>query len=119
MGDPSGVASSTSLSKILNSVEQLGLCTLRRFAEGLPREAWSRFIIPSLRFNGLPVAKEPKVPLRRFSMRDSVDRGAKVDSPWKIGVLFAQGLSGVVLKPVGTKSSRVKSFSSPGGKEMD
>lgn len=108
--------SSTSLSKMLNSVGQLGLWTLRRFAEGLPRDAWSRFIIPSLRFRGLPVDKVLKVPLRRFSMRERVVRGAKVDSA--NGVLLAQGLSGVVLITLGTKSSRVKSFSSPGGREM-
>jgi hypothetical protein len=82
-GDPHGVvfSSSSSLSKILKSVEKVGVCTLRRFAEGLPREAWSKFMIPSLRFKGLPVAMAPNVPLRRFSIRDSVDRGANVVSP--------------------------------------
>lgn len=118
VGEPSGVVFPTSLSKMLNSAEQLGVCTLRRFAEGLPRDAWSKFIIPSLRFKGLPVAKLPKVPLRRFSMRDNVGRGAKVDSPKGAeGVLIKQGLSGVVLCFGATRSSRVKSFSSPEGKE--
>lgn len=83
---------------MLNSAAKVGVCTLRRFADGLPRDAWSKFIIPSLRFKGLPVAKLPKVPLRRFSMRDSVERGAKVDSPRGVEVLLIkQGLSGVVL----------------------
>lgn len=81
VGDPSGVVFSTSLSKMLNSAEKLEVCTLRRFAEGLPRDAWSKFMIPSLRFKGLPVAKLPKFPLRRFSTRDKLERGAKVDSP--------------------------------------
>jgi hypothetical protein len=103
------------LSNILKSVK-LGACMLRRFAEGLPREAWSRFIIPSLRFRGLTVANEPNVPLRRFSMRESVERGAN-------GVSLS-GAPGVVETPkfvqiessVGSvKSSRVRSFSSPGG----
>jgi hypothetical protein len=74
-------SSSSSLSKILKSVEKVGACTLRRFAEGLPRDAWSKFMIPSLRFKGLPVAMAPNVPLRRFSTRDSVGRGANVVSP--------------------------------------
>lgn len=49
-------AFSASLSKMLKSGEKLGVCTLRRLAEGLPREAWSKFIIPSLRFKGLTAA---------------------------------------------------------------
>lgn len=105
-------ASPLSLSKMLKSVEKLGVWTLRRLAEGLPREAWSRFMMPSLRFKGLTVAKDPKVPLRRFSMRERVERGAKVVS---VGVvLIPQGLWGVVLSTGPAKSSRVRAFSSPG-----
>lgn len=65
-----------SLSNILNSLERFAVCTLRLFADGLPRDARSKFIIPSLRFNGLTAAYELKVPLRRFSILDNVGRGA-------------------------------------------
>jgi hypothetical protein len=74
--DSSTVLGPASPSKILNSFEMFAACTLRLFADGLPRDARSKFIIPSLRFNGLTAAYEPKVPLRRFSIRDSDGRGA-------------------------------------------
>lgn len=72
-------------------------------------------MMPSLRFRGLTVAKLPNVPLRLFSIRDSVDRGANVDSFCAAeGVFNAHGPSGVVLSIGPDKSSSVKAFSSPG-----
>lgn len=57
-------------SKILKSGVPPTLYKLRRLAEGLANSAWSRFIAPSLLFRGLTVVvKDPKLPLRRFSMR--------------------------------------------------
>lgn len=57
-------------SKMLKSGVPPTLCRLRRLAEGLANSAWSRFIAPSLLFRGLTaVVRDPKLPLRRFSMR--------------------------------------------------
>jgi hypothetical protein len=76
-------------------------------------------MMPSLRFNGLTVAKEPKVPLRRFSMRDKVGRGASVDSGrGPVGVVLRHGLAHELLSLGSAKSSNVKAFSSPGAMEM-
>lgn len=79
--DSSTVLGPASLSNMLNSLERFAACTLRLFADGLPRDARSRFMIPSLRFSGLTVAYEPKVPLRRFSILDIVGRGAGASAP--------------------------------------
>lgn len=57
-------------SKMLKSGVPPTLCRLRRLAEGLANSAWSRFIAPSLLFKGLTaVVRDPKLPLRRFSIR--------------------------------------------------
>lgn len=79
-GDSSAVFGGTSLSNMLNSPVKFAAWTLRLFADGLPRDTRSRFIIPSLRFSGLTVAYVPNVPLRRFSIRESAGRGPRVGS---------------------------------------
>lgn len=57
-------------SKMLKSGVPPTLCKLRRLAEGLANSAWSKFIAPSLLFRGLTaVVRDPKLPLRRFSIR--------------------------------------------------
>jgi hypothetical protein len=63
-----------SLSNMLKSPEMFTECTLRRLADGLPRDARSRFMMPSLRFSGLTAGYDPNVPLRRFSIRDAEGR---------------------------------------------
>lgn len=77
--ESSGVCVALSLSNMLKSAERFTAWTLRRFAEGLPRDARSKFIMPSLRFMGLTAEYEPNVPLRRFSTRDA--EGRVVDDP--------------------------------------
>lgn len=75
-------------------------------------------MIPSLRFRGLTVAKEPKVPLRRFSTRDSAGRGVNVDSVGGAeGVTPRHGLAQELLSPGSAKSCSVKAFSSPDAME--
>lgn len=88
----SGVFEVLSPSNIPKSPERLAVWTLRLFADGLPRDARSKFIIPSLRFSGLTVGYEPKVPLRRFSIRDNVGRGPSVFSG-HVEASFAPGVS--------------------------
>ena len=101
---------SSSLSKMLNSPVGFGVQTLRRFAEGLPRDAWSRFMIPSLRFRGLTVEYEPNVPLRRLSMRDRVGRGPSPFSAhdpsigWSAAVTSISGVAGEFSSPDGAKT---------------
>lgn len=77
--ESSGVCVTLSLSNMLKSAERFTAWTLRRFAEGLPLDARSKFIMPSLRFMGLTAEYEPNVPLRRFSTREA--EGRVVDDP--------------------------------------
>lgn len=75
--------------------------------------------MPSLRFRGLTVAKEPNVPLRRFSIRVRVERGAKVVSPGGAAGVVVTPRSGQIELSVGSaKSSSVRAFSSPGSREV-
>lgn len=72
-------------------------------------------MMPSLRFKGLTVARDPNVPLRRFSMRDRVGRGPNVDSgSGAVGVVLREGLAQELLSLGSAKSSSVNAFSSPG-----
>lgn len=66
-------------SKMLKSGAPPTLCRLRRFAEGLANSVWSRLIAPSVLFRGLTAeAKDPKLSLRRFSIRLRLGLNAKL-----------------------------------------
>jgi len=96
------------LSKMLKSKPPpLTLCRLRRFAEGLSKPVWSSCIAPSLLLSGLiVVASEPKLPLRRFSMRPRLG--------FKAILLFStNGTVGPGIESGGVVLSLSKPFSSP------
>jgi hypothetical protein len=116
--ESSGVCDTLSVSNILKSPERLAACTLRRFAEGLPRDARSRFIMPSLRFIGLTTGYEPNVPLRRFSIRDADGREEGVPSIYPAGSIAHASIPPPISSGERLIPGTVEEFSTPGVVEI-
>lgn len=75
------ISGALSSSNILNSSVAIVAWILRLFAEGLPRDSWSRPMMPSLRFIGLgDLSYGSEFALRRFSARLSGGLGGNIGS---------------------------------------